>query len=84
MAANPFSSLEIEKDTGSSSVANTESVDAIELDGSVRSRTLRSNAGGDAPLRAGSAVLVSMPPACCALSLSSLCVSASLPACRWC
>lgn len=40
MASNPFASLEIEKDTGSSSVANTESVDAIELDGVVRSRSL--------------------------------------------
>ena len=56
MAANPFASLEIEKDTGSSSVANTESVDAIELDGSVRSRMLRRIAADDAPPRAGSAI----------------------------
>ena len=42
MAANQFASLEIEQDTGSTSHANTESIDVIELDGVVRAGSLNS------------------------------------------
>lgn len=44
MAANQFASLEIEQDTGSTSHANTESIDVIELDGVVRAGSLNSGA----------------------------------------
>ena len=55
MAANQYS-LEIEQDAGSTSHANTESIDVIELDGVVRAGSLNSGAHNLLSLAAGSVV----------------------------